>query len=48
MGYMAYDKYRDRVVLFGGCLGWPNGANDSWEWDGKRWKEIKTEKLLFL
>lgn len=43
MGYMAYDKERDRVVLFGGRLGWPNDANDTWEWDGAAWKEVKME-----
>jgi len=41
MGYMAYDKLRDKIVLFGGRLGWPHDANDTWEWDGKEWKEIK-------
>ncbi len=41
MGYMAYDKARDRTVLFGGRPGWPNNAHDTWEWDGKEWKEIK-------
>ncbi|MGZ8540872.1 MAG: Kelch repeat-containing protein [Chitinophagaceae bacterium] len=41
MGYMAYDKIRDRTVLFGGRLGWPNDVDDTWEWDGITWKEIK-------
>jgi hypothetical protein len=27
--------------LFGGRLSWPNDANDTWEWDGKEWKEVK-------
>ena len=30
---------RERVVLFGGRLGWPNDANDTWEWDGSAWAE---------
>lgn len=41
MGYIAYDKQGDRVVLFGGRLGWPNDINDTWEWDGKEWKGVK-------
>ncbi|MES1220504.1 MAG: kelch repeat-containing protein, partial [Bacteroidota bacterium] len=35
-------KKRNRVVLFGG--GKDNGKeryNDTWEWDGIEWKEIK-------
>jgi hypothetical protein len=35
---MAYDRARQRVVLFGGV----NDAQplaDTWEWDGERWKE---------
>jgi hypothetical protein len=41
MGYMAYDNARDRIVLFGGRLGWPNDTNDTWDWDGEKWQEIK-------
>ncbi len=41
MGYMAYDKHRDRTVLFGGRLGWPNDTNDTWEWNGSQWSEVK-------
>jgi len=41
MGYMAYDKSRDRAVLFGGRISWPIDAQDTWEWDGNEWKEIK-------
>jgi hypothetical protein len=41
MGYMAYDKDRDKVVLFGGRIKWPQDANDTWEWNGKSWSEIK-------
>jgi hypothetical protein len=41
MGYLSYDSKRDMVVLFGGRLGWPNDANDTWEWNGELWTEIK-------
>ena len=41
MGYLAYDKNRDRVILFGGRFNWPNDANDTWEWDGTKWNEVK-------
>lgn len=44
MGYMAYDKNRDRIVLFGGRLGAPGDAGDTWEWDGIKWMEIKGSK----
>ncbi|HWA33863.1 MAG TPA: kelch repeat-containing protein [Cyclobacteriaceae bacterium] len=37
MGYIAYDENRDRVVLFGGRLGWPNDTDDTWEFDGEKW-----------
>jgi hypothetical protein len=40
MGYLAYDKNRDRIILFGGRLGWPNDADDSWEWDGTKWIKV--------
>ena len=41
MGYLAYDKKRDRVVLFGGRKGWPDGdLNDTWEFDGRAWKRV--------
>jgi hypothetical protein len=41
MGHLAYDHRRDRVVLFGGRNGWPDGdLNDTWEWDGVRWRRI--------
>lgn len=39
MGYLAYDRRRDRIVLFGGRKGWPNDLNDTWEWDGARWNQ---------
>jgi hypothetical protein len=41
MGYMAYDKQRDRVVMFGGRKGWPNDLNDTWEFDGSRWRRVE-------
>lgn len=38
---LAYDPKRDRVVLFGGRNGWPDGdLNDTWEWDGATWRRI--------
>jgi hypothetical protein len=41
MGHLAYDQRRDRVVLFGGRKGWPDGdLNDTWEWDGATWRRI--------
>jgi hypothetical protein len=41
MGHLAYDQRRDRVVLFGGRKGWPDGdLNDTWEWDGTTWRRI--------
>jgi hypothetical protein len=40
-GQLAYDQRRDRVVLFGGRNGWPNGdLNDTWEWDGATWRRV--------
>ena len=41
MGHLAYDQRRDRVVLFGGRKGWPDGdLNDTWEWDGATWRRV--------
>jgi hypothetical protein len=37
MGHLAYDRGRDRVVLFGGRKGWPEDLDDTWEWDGTTW-----------
>ncbi len=38
---LAYDQRRDRIVLFGGRKGWPDGdLNDTWEWDGATWRRI--------
>ena len=41
MGALAYDAARDRVVLFGGRRGWPDDLNDTWEWDGRAWQEVR-------
>src|SRR5262249_31100933 len=42
---LAYDRARDRSVLFGGnnC----NGCflNDTWEWDGVEWSQVGTGGL---
>jgi hypothetical protein len=40
---MAYDKESDKIILFGGRIKWPTDANDTWEWDGIQWKEIKPD-----
>lgn len=42
-GFAAYDASRAMTVLFGGCCSGPAGGalGDLWEWDGKRWAEIK-------
>ena len=40
MGFLAYDKARDRVVLFGGRKGWPDDLADTWEWDGSTWRRV--------
>jgi hypothetical protein len=41
---MAYDGYRNRVVLFGGLAVGDDGAtryaNDTWEWDGELWTQV--------
>ena len=34
---MAYDRRRDRIVLFGGTRGSSLGFGDTWEWDGTTW-----------
>ena len=38
----SYDAARDRAVVFGGKS--PTGGNraDTWEWDGARWREVRT------
>ncbi len=35
---MVYDRLRQKIVLFGGFDGSPNG--DTWEWDGTGWTKI--------
>lgn len=35
----AYDRVRDRIVLFGGWNG-ESLENDTWEWDGSRWEQV--------
>ena len=36
---MAYDRNRQRLVLFGGLT--PDGpAGDTWEWDGEDWTQV--------
>lgn len=38
---LAYDRARDRVVLFGGLYGGQVNrlTNDTWEWDGSSWTQ---------
>lgn len=36
---VAYDKQRDRVVLFGG-MDTQKTLGDLWEWDGKKWTQV--------
>jgi hypothetical protein len=39
---MAYDSARSRLVLYGGIDRRTERAlDDTWEWDGERWREIK-------
>lgn len=35
----AYDKARDRVILFGGWNG-ESLENDTWEWNGSKWDQV--------
>ena len=42
---LGYDTERSVAVLFGGTSNWTqtngwNSINDTWEWDGKDWKEL--------
>jgi hypothetical protein len=39
---MAYDDGRGRVVLFGGSTGSAR-LNDTWEWDGHTWTEVRAK-----
>ena len=47
MAAIAYDKNRQRAVMFGGVTGYNtfdmNYAADTWEWDGSDWQKIETE-----
>jgi len=37
---MMYDSWRGRIVLFGGGkISFWELADDTWEWDGVRWRE---------
>ncbi len=36
---LAYDRARQRVVLFSGYLAAGRSLRDTWEWDGTRWTE---------
>lgn len=43
---MAYDRARQRVVMFGGVILSDDGKqrqriDDTWEWDGRQWVKIK-------
>lgn len=47
---MAYARARKRVVLFGGTILLDGGKqrqrlNDTWEWDGRQWAQIKIERI---
>ncbi len=37
---MAYDGFRDRVVLFGGITAAGQQQNDTWEFDGASWTQV--------
>jgi hypothetical protein len=37
---MAYDARRHRVVLYGGSDSAFTRLSDTWEWDGKNWRQI--------
>jgi Galactose oxidase, central domain len=42
---IAYERNRARIVLFGGyrrIAGATERLGDTWEWDGKRWKQVST------
>lgn len=46
---VAYDPARQRIVLFGGISDWLGSKflyeNDTWEWDGVDWVEMKPETI---
>jgi hypothetical protein len=37
---LAYDPQRERIVLFGGLDSSGTPLGDTWEWDGRRWKQV--------
>lgn len=37
---MAYDRIRQRIVLFGGQAGEPTRLDDTWEFDGTQWTQV--------
>jgi len=42
---MVYDQAQERVVLFGGYVGWRGGSgysNRTWEYDGSTWIQVHT------
>lgn len=40
---IAYDKERDRAVLFGGMNWEGKYSSDTWEWDGYDWQKMETD-----
>ena len=40
---MAYDPFRERVVLIGGYAG--RDVDDAWEWDGSSWTQVASNVL---
>lgn len=38
---MTYDRQRAVVVLFGGRVKYPEDSNETWEWNGKNWSQLK-------
>ncbi|HTL36808.1 MAG TPA: kelch repeat-containing protein [Kofleriaceae bacterium] len=38
----TYDSIRNRVVVFGGFNDEITPTNDTWEWDGTNWREMRT------
>ncbi len=43
---MAYDVQRQRTVLFGGWdIGKAAVLGDTWEWDGKAWKQVQPKTV---
>jgi cysteine-rich repeat protein len=38
----AYDSRRRRIVMFGGRDGLASARSDTWEWDGRTWRQVIT------